>query len=74
MSTVLADFNALPDRIKDSAGRVRDLTTQLAHERKTRDALIVAAVDEAGIPQAQVARHAGISQPHVIRILAGASD
>lgn len=73
MATVIDDLNALPERIKDSAQRVRDLTTQLAHERATRDALIVAAVDEAGIPQAQVARYAGVSQPHVIRILAGSS-
>lgn len=74
MATVLEDFASLPDRIAESASRVADLTQQLADERHRRDELIVAAVDQAGIAQAQVARAAGLSQPHLIRILAAAGD
>lgn len=74
MGATIADLDQLPDRIKASADRVEALTKQLLNERRTRDALIVAAVDEAGMSQRAVARAAGISQPHLIRILARSSD
>lgn len=74
MSVVIDELNGLPERIKASADRINDLTTQINNERETRDELIVTAVDEAGIPQRQVARYAGLSPAHVIRILAQAGE
>lgn len=71
--TVLEELGSLPERIKVSSARVVELREQLAAELETRNRLIVQAVDEAGIPQADVARAAGVKQPHIIRILAGAS-
>lgn len=73
MPTVLEEYAELPDRIKASAERVEDLTAQLADERRRRDALIVQAIDQAGIPQRQIAAAAHLSQPHLIRILAASS-
>ncbi|MBB3043936.1 sigma factor-like helix-turn-helix DNA-binding protein [Nocardioides soli] len=72
--TVVAELDSLPERIKVSSGRITELREQLAAELETRERLIVQAVDEANIPQADVARAAGVSQPHIIRILAKASS
>lgn len=72
--TVLDELGSLPDRIKASGERLADLQQLVANEREIRDRLIVEAVDEAGIPQAVVARAAGLSQPQVNRILATSSS
>lgn len=72
--TVVEELDSLPERIKVSSGRITELREQLAAELETRERLIVQAVDEANIPQADVARSAGVSQPHIIRILAKASS
>ena len=74
MGTIVDDLDQLPRRIEASAARYADLTKQAADEREVRDRLIVEAVDEAGMSQRAVARAAGISQPHLIRILAEASE
>lgn len=72
--TIIQEFGSLPERIKASVERLGDLEAARAAELETRNRLLVEAVDQAGIPQAQVARFAGISQPHLIRILAASSD
>lgn len=72
--TILDEFADLPVRINAVADEVRSLEEQLKNARETRDRLIVEAVDEARVPQAQVARAAGLSQPHIIRILAKSSS
>lgn len=72
--TVIDELGSLPERITKSAERVRELDQQLRLERETRDRLIVQAVDEAGMPQAKVARAAGLSQPHILRILGKSSS
>lgn len=72
--TVVEELGSLPERISVSAQRIVELKEQLAAELETRNRLIVQAVDEANIPQADVARAAGVKQPHIIRILAGASS
>lgn len=72
--TVLDELGSLPERITASSERLADLLQLAANERETRDRLIVEAVDEAGIPQAAVARAAGLSQPQVNRILATSSS
>lgn len=74
LPTVVDEFAALPDRIKASTARLVDLATETANERARRDELIVQAVDHAGMTAAQAARHAGITQTHVLRILAAASE
>ncbi len=74
VGTIVDDLDQLPDRIRASADRVADLTKQLADEREVRDDLIVQAVDDAGMSQRAVAKAAGVSQPHLIRILAAASE
>lgn len=71
--TVLDELGALPERIAASRDRIEDLEQATDTEREIRNQLIVQAVDEAGIPQAQVARAAGLSQPQIIRILAKSS-
>lgn len=72
--TIINELGSLPERIKAAAERVRELTEAVTAERKLRDELIVTAIDEARIPQAAVARAAGLSQPHVVRILAAHGD
>ena len=72
--TVLDELDSLPERIKAASERVVDLLQLVANEREIRDRLIVEAVDEAGMPQAVVARAAGLSQPQVNRILASSSS
>lgn len=72
--TILDEYADLPVRIDAVATNVRELEEQLKNARETRDRLIVEAVDEANMPQARVARAAGLSQPHIIRILAKAGD
>ena len=71
--TVLDELGSLPERIAASSARLIDYQAQVEAERKTRNELIVQAVDHAGISQADVGRAAGISQAHVVRILAGSS-
>lgn len=70
LPTVVDEYAALPDRIKASSARLVDLATETANERQQRDELIVQAVDHAGMTAAQAARCAGITQTHVLRILA----
>ncbi|MFT3874792.1 MAG: hypothetical protein QM714_19435 [Nocardioides sp.] len=70
MTTVLEDLDGLPDRLRTSAARIADLNQQLHDETVRRNQLIVQAVDEAGLPQRVVAIAAGISPPHLTRILA----
>ena len=72
--TVLDDLANIAERLAKSAARLLDLDAESKAERKRRDQLIVAAVDHGGMPQAQVARHAKVSQPHVVRILSQAGD
>jgi hypothetical protein len=73
-TTVIEEYAQLPARIRASSTRCDELGQQLKHERETRDELIVQAVDHAGIPAAEVARIAGMTQTHVTRILAAASS
>lgn len=74
MGNVIEQLGGLPDRIKASAQRLRELEEQVRLEREQRNRLVVEAIDEAGIPQGRVAKHAGLSQPQVLRILAAASS
>lgn len=74
LPTVIDELANLPERIKASTARLVELATQTANERATRDGLIVQAVDHAGMTAADVARVAGITQTHVTRILANASE
>lgn len=59
----------LPARIKAAGTRCLELAAQAKLALAQRNQLIVDGVDS-GIPQRQVARLAGLSQPHVIRVLA----
>ncbi len=72
--TVMSEHAGLPDRIRDAADKLRDLTSQAENERARRDDLIAEAVDHAGMTIAAAARAAGISKPQVIRILSRSSD
>ena len=74
LPTVIDEFAGLPDRIKACTQRLTDLATETANERARRDELIVEAVDHAGMTAAQAARAAGMTQTHVLRILAAASE
>lgn len=72
--TILDDLATLKDRLTTSAGRLISLDQETKNERKLRDRLIVRAVDQAHMPQSVVAKLAGVSQPHVVRILAAAGQ
>lgn len=74
MATVIEEHSRLPERIKASAQRIEDIRQMLANEIELRNELIVRAIDQAGIPQRNVAEYAGVKQPHILRILAGASS
>lgn len=63
---VLSD---LTPRLEAAANAVKDAELEYRLALEQRDALVVQAVDE-GMQQRRVAKAAGVSQPHVIRILA----
>ncbi|MDR6212164.1 hypothetical protein QE364_003895 [Nocardioides zeae] len=67
------ELGSLRKRIEASAEHISELEEKIKLERERRNALIVEAVDQAGAGQAQVARWARLSQPSVLRVLAGAS-
>jgi hypothetical protein len=64
----------LPDKIRESCTRLAGLQEDAAKERHERNRLIVAAVDQAGIPIRVVARYAGMSPGHVMRVLGTAEE
>jgi len=72
--TLLDQLASIPERLKASASRIADLTVELNNERRRRNSLIVAGVDQARLSQSDVARAAGVSQPHVVRVLSNAGD
>lgn len=74
LPTVLDDLQDLGERLKKSASRLLDLAVEQGNERKLRNKLIRDAVDHGGISQAQVAKLAGVSQPHVVRVLSEGDD
>lgn len=74
LPTVLDELKNIGERLAKSASRLGDLDAETKNERKLRNRLIRLAVDHGGIPQAQVARWAGIKQPHVTRILSEQDD
>lgn len=74
MKTVIDVHRELPARIKASAERITGIREMLKNELELRDDLIVRAIDEAGIPQRNVAEYAGVKQPHILRILAARSS
>lgn len=65
---VLSD---LAPRLRAAAATVADATEQLRLARQHRDELVVQAVEE-GMTQKRVAEAAGVSAPHVTRILLSA--
>lgn len=67
-------LSGLMERIGDSAGRVRDLRTQLANELAIRDKLVIEAYDHAGHKQRDIAAAAGITIPSITRILSTSSE
>lgn len=69
VSTVLDDVANLPARLQAAAADVRDAFERYKLALRARDKLIVKAVDEAHLSQRQVAKHTGVGQPHVIRVL-----
>lgn len=64
--TVLTD---LVPRLESARDAVKDAQVELELALEHRNELIVQAVDE-GLTQKTVATAAGVSQPHVIRVLA----
>lgn len=66
MSVVLQD---LQPRLEAAVSEVADARLQLEVALERRDRLVVQAVDE-GMQQSRVAKIAGVSPPHVIKILA----
>lgn len=64
----------LPDKIKEACGRLIELAEQSEKARRERDKLIVAAVDQAGMPIRVVARYASMSPGHIVRIIGNATD
>jgi predicted XRE-type DNA-binding protein len=61
---------ALRERLSTAGRAVKDAREHLDDETEIRNRLIVEAVDEAGMPQGQVARLVGLAQPSIPRILA----
>jgi len=59
----------LPGRIKTAGERCEELVLQTKLAREARDQLMVVGVNS-GITQRLVAKLAGLSQPHLTRILA----
>lgn len=68
--TVIDELGSLPARIRASVERIGELREQASKELQIRDGLIVQAIDHAKMTQAAVARAAGVSQAHIVRILA----
>lgn len=64
----------LPARLEAAADYARDTYTAWANAVKRRNQLIVAAVDDAGMSQGQVARHTKLKQPSINRILGSSGD
>lgn len=60
----------LTPRLEAAANAVKDAQIELELAIEARNELIVQAVDE-GLTQKAVAAAAGVSQPHVVRVLAG---
>lgn len=74
-TTPISDgLGGLLDRISDSAGRIRDLRTQLTNETAIRDTLVVEAYDHAGHKQRDIAAAAGVTIPSITRILSTSSE
>lgn len=74
-TTPISDgLGGLLDRIGDSAGRIRDLRTQLTNETAIRDKLVIEAYDHAGHKQRDIAAAAGVTIPSITRILSTSSE
>lgn len=73
MSTT-ALYADLPARLEAAADNARDCYTAWQNSLKTRNRLIVAAVDDAGMSQGQVSKHTKIGQPSINRILGTFDD
>lgn len=65
--TILDD---MPARLAAAADYVESTKTAARLAVAQRNQLIVDAIDEHGMSQQLVAKHARVSQPHVIRVLA----
>lgn len=73
MTRTVHELEGIETAIAESEERYRALLAQAAAEKRTRDALIVRAVDEANLTQVRVAAAAGLSRAQVIRVLAESS-
>lgn len=74
MSTSTTLYADLPERLRASAENARDTTTAAKNAVQRRNQLIVAAVDQAGMTQGQVAKATDLTQPSINRILARHGD
>jgi hypothetical protein len=61
------------DRLQAAAQAVRDRKDAWKLAISQRNEIIAEAVDN-GYPQAAAARNGGVSQPHVVRVMAGTYD
>lgn len=61
------------DRLKAAAQEVADRKDAWKKSIQLRNEIIAEAVDH-GFPQAAAAKNAGVSQPHVVRVMAGTYD
>lgn len=72
--TVLDEHANMPARLRAAADQVEEAKTRYDAAIETRNRLVVAAVDVVGMAHRDIARNAGVSQPHVIRILSRSDD
>lgn len=63
----------MPERLRNAAEQLDECCTREKLARITRNKLVIAAVDS-GMAYRTVAKAAGISQPHVVRILSHQDD
>lgn len=61
------------DRLKAAAEEVNDRKSAWKTAIQQRNEIIAEAVDH-GFPQSAAAKNAGVSQPHVVRVMAGTYD
>jgi predicted metalloendopeptidase len=61
------------DRLKSAANAVAEAKERWKKALQQRNEIIAEAVDN-GFPQSAAARHAKVSQPHVVRVMAGTYD
>lgn len=71
--TVLDELANMPARLRAAADQVEEARTRERNATEHRNRLVVSAVD-AGMPYREIGRNAGVSQPHVVRILSHQDD